>query len=71
VQLAVNNASPEGAEATEGFGFRPPEAGKANHEPSREQGLDFLNSAGREAVAVLPTDKDANTAKDAMVEGEI
>lgn len=71
LQLAGNNASPEGTEATEGFGFQLPEAGKANHEPSGEQGFDFLNSAGREAVAVLPTDEDANTTKDAMVEGEI
>lgn len=70
-QPAGNDASPESAEVTEGFGFQPPEAGKANHEPSGGQGLDFLNSASRAAVAVLPTDEDACITKDTMVEGEI
>jgi hypothetical protein len=71
MQPAGNNAPPEGTEATEGFGFQPPEAGKANHEPSGGQGLVFLNSASRAAMAILPTDENAFTTKDSMVEGEI
>jgi hypothetical protein len=69
MQLAGNSASPEGSEATEDFGFQPPEAGDANQEPSEGQGLDLLNSA-RAAVAVLPNDKDDRT-NSAMMEGEI
>jgi hypothetical protein len=71
MQLAGNNASAEGTEATEGLRF-PPGAGKENHEPSGGEGLDFCNSASRATLTVLPTeDKDAGTDEDAMVEGEI
>ncbi len=71
MQVAGNNASPEGTEATEGFGFQPPEAGKANHESPGKQGLVSLNSDSVAAVTVLSTDEDADTTQDAMVEGEI
>lgn len=71
IQLAGNNASPEGTEATEGFGIQLPQADKANHEPFGGQELDSLNAANRATVAVLSTDEDACITKDAMVEGEI
>jgi len=71
MQLAGNNASAEGSEATEGFGFQPPEVGQANHGPTGGQGLAFFNSDSRTAVALLPTVEDTGTAKSSMVEGEI
>ena len=71
MQLAGNKASPEGSEATEGFAFQTPQAGSANHERSGGHGLNCCNSASREAVALLPTDEDASTGNDGMVEGEI
>jgi hypothetical protein len=71
MQVAGNNASPEVTEGSEGFGFESPETGKPTHEPSGGRGLNFLTSRSRPAVAVLPTDQDACTSEDAMVDGEI
>lgn len=71
MQLLGNPGLPEDTEAKEGFALITSRESDATRECSGGQGLDFLNAASRAVVAVVPTDEDARTATDAMVEGEI
>jgi hypothetical protein len=72
MQSAENNTSPEGTEATEGFGIQLTQDDKPNHIASAGDAVDSSNSPSTAAVGVLACrSKGTLTTGNEMVEGEI